>query len=68
VKATFAQIRDAAFTAACRVSLDQARVLAGHRMPGAVDHYVLRQPQFVRKACEAIRTLFKGKQSPRPSR
>lgn len=54
----FNQIRDAAFTAACRVSLDQARVLAGHRMPGAVDAYVLRQPQFVAQACEGIRQTF----------
>lgn len=52
---TFAMIRDAAFTTACRVNLDQARVLAGHRLPGAVDHYVLRQPQYVAPACGAIR-------------
>lgn len=55
---TFSQIRDAAFTAACRLSLDQARVLSGHRLPGAVDHYVLRQPQFVAPVCAAIRTEF----------
>jgi len=55
---TFAMIRDAAFTEACRVSLDQSRVLAGHRLPGAVDHYVLRNPPFVKDACEAIRKLF----------
>lgn len=55
---TFNRIRDAAFTIACRVSLDQARVLAGHRLPGAVDHYVLRQPQFVKDACAAIRSTF----------
>lgn len=54
----FNQIRDAAFTSACRVSLDQARALAGHRMPGAVDAYVLRQPQFVADACAAIRREF----------
>jgi hypothetical protein len=55
---TFAQIRDAAFTTACRVSLDQARVLAGHRLPGAVDHYVLRDPQMVADACAAIRAAY----------
>ncbi len=55
---TFAMIRDAAFTTACRVSLDQARVLAGHRLPGAVDHYVLRAPQFVADACKAIHDAF----------
>jgi len=57
-KVKFAQIRDAAFTVACRVSLDEARVLAGHRMPGAVDNYVLRRPQFVAAACEAVRLEF----------
>ena len=56
----FPQIRDAAFTTACRVDLDQARVLAGHRLPGAVDHYVLRRPQAVADACAAIRAEFYG--------
>lgn len=55
---TFAMVRDAAFTTACRTSLDQARVLAGHRLPGAVDHYVLRNPQFVAEACNSIRQEF----------
>jgi integrase len=54
----FGQVRDAAFTIACRTSLDAARVLAGHRLPGAVDHYVLRQPQFVKDVCDAIRKEF----------
>jgi integrase len=58
---TFGQIRDAAFTVACRVSLDQARVLAGHRLPGASDHYIRRAPQFVAGACEAIRAEFYAK-------
>jgi integrase len=55
---TFAEIRDAAFTVACRVSADQARVLAGHRMAGAVDHYVRRNPGLVADACVAIRKAF----------
>lgn len=56
---TFSQIRDAGFTIACRsASLDQARVLAGHRLPGATDFYVRRNPQFVAAACEAIRSEF----------
>jgi integrase len=54
----FGQIRDAAFTVACRVSLDQARVLAGHRLPGASDHYIRRSPQFVGDACRAIETIY----------
>lgn len=65
-EATFAMIRDAAFTLACRVSLDQARVLAGHRLPGATDHYILRAPQFVKDACEAIRKEFFTKTSQPP--
>jgi integrase len=60
VKATFNQIRDASFTVACRASLDQARLLAGHRLAGAADNYVLRQPQAVAAACEAIRAEFYG--------
>jgi integrase len=41
----FSQLRDAAFTVAATTSLDQARVLAGHRI--GADHYVRRNPQFV---------------------
>ncbi|HEY0009879.1 MAG TPA: hypothetical protein VGB55_14215 [Tepidisphaeraceae bacterium] len=54
----YAEIRDAAFTAACRVDANQARILAGHRMQGAADHYVMRAPQAVGAACEAIRKAF----------
>lgn len=54
----FGMIRDAGFTIACRVSLDQARVLAGHRLPGASDHYVRRNPGFVADACQAINQAF----------
>ncbi len=52
-------IRDAAYTVACRsVSLDKARILAGHRLPGSTDHYVQRNPQFVAEACTAIAKAF----------
>ena len=55
----FSQIRDAAYSVACKTTnLDQARVLAGHRLPGSVDHYVRRRPDFVKDACEAIRKAF----------
>jgi len=54
----FSMIRDAAFTVACKVSLDQARVLAGHRLPGASDHYIRRDASFVAKACAAVRKTF----------
>jgi integrase len=65
---TFGMLRDAGFSIACTVSLDQARVLAGHRLPGASDHYLRRQPQFVAPACQAIHDAFyaptaKGKRS-----
>lgn len=57
-KVVYSDIRDASFTTACRTSLDGARVLAGHRLPGAVDNYVLRQPQFVADVCTAIHDAF----------
>jgi integrase len=50
----FEGIRDLSFTVACRRSLDQARVLAGHRLPGMSDNYVRRDPSFVTEACDAI--------------
>ena len=52
-------IRDAAYTIACRsVSLDKAKILAGHRLPGATDNYVQRNPGFVKEACDAIHKAF----------
>jgi hypothetical protein len=51
-------ILDASFTAACRQDLDQARILPGHKLPGAVDAYVLRDPSFVADACKAIRVAL----------
>lgn len=56
---TFSQIRDAAYSIACRVStFDKARVLSGHRLPGAADNYILRNPRFVEDACDAVHTAF----------
>jgi integrase len=58
---TFCMVRDAAFTIACaETTSDMARVLAGHRLAGAVDNYVRRAPMFVRPACDAIRSHFFG--------
>jgi integrase len=54
----FSQIRDASYSIALTVSLEEARLLAGHKMPGATDAYVLRNPQMVEKACAAIRSVF----------
>jgi integrase len=65
---TFAQIRDGSFTTACRVSLDQAKILAGHRLSGATDNYVLRNPQFVAEVCAAIRHAYVSKVRPKKSR
>src|SRR5437763_15803087 len=53
---TFSMIRDAAYSIACgAVALCKAKVLAGHKLPGSVDHYVLRNPGFVADACAAMR-------------
>lgn len=54
---TFGTIRDASFTTACRVSLDQARMLAGQRC-GVADHYLRRSPGLVKEACAAIAKEF----------
>lgn len=55
----FGDIRDAAYTHACRaVTLDKAKILAGHRLSGATDHYVQRNPGFVTEACNAIRVAM----------
>ena len=50
----FSQVRDAAYTVALTVSLEQAKFLAGHRLSGASDHYVRRNAQMVAGACAAI--------------
>ena len=51
----FDGIRDGAFTSACRVTdgINLARLLAGHSN-GMADHYVLRNPEAVKPACEAV--------------
>lgn len=54
---TFGSIRDASYTVACRASLDQARMLAGHRA-GIADHYLRRKPDLVADACAAIAKAF----------
>jgi integrase len=49
-------LRDAAYTAAAQGTTDErlARVLAGHKANGLQDHYVLRNAEMVRPACEAV--------------
>jgi integrase len=52
---TFDCIRDGAYTAACNGAEERlARILAGHRSPGLQDNYVLRNPEIVRPACDAV--------------
>ena len=54
---TFDSIRDGSYTAAAQANgVDEkcARVLAGHASPGLQDNYVLRNPEMVRPACDAV--------------
>ncbi len=53
---TFSHLRDGAYTAATHGAPDErwARLLAGHAAPGLTDKYVLRNPECVRPACEAV--------------
>lgn len=52
----FSSIRDGGYTAAVEhgASVDQARLLAGHRIPGVTDYYLKRNPRMVNEACTAI--------------
>lgn len=56
-------IRDAAYTAACRakgVDEKYARLLAGHRSHGLTDAYVQRNPFDVKPASDAVYAAFFG--------
>lgn len=55
-KIEFSQIRDGAYTAACGAGIPEkeAKILAGHRISGETDAYVMRNPQMVQHACDAI--------------
>jgi len=55
---TFESVRDGAYTVAFKVSEQQARNLAGHRAGGLSDAYVLRNPESVKEACEAVRKFY----------
>jgi integrase len=58
-KVKFSMIRDAAFSIACSAgSLEAARALAGHRLPGVTDYYLKRNVGFVAAACDAVRAAF----------
>jgi len=59
---TFDSLRDGAYTAACML-LDNdkyARLLAGHRAEGMQDNYVLRNPEIVRPATDAVYRYYFG--------
>lgn len=57
------QIRDGAYSAACAagVELHLAQILAGHKLPGESDKYILRSPGQVRVACDAVERAYFGK-------
>jgi integrase len=59
-RVTFSSLKDSSYTIACQAGNDErlARVLAGHRSPGMLDNYVLRNPEMVRPACEAVYVAF----------
>ena len=59
---TFEQIRDAAVTAAAEAGceLTAVQALAGHRIPGITDAYLMRRPDLTRRACEFIKAAFFG--------
>lgn len=72
VSATWDSLRDGAYSAACRATVDDkwARLLAGHSAPGLQDNYVLRHPEAVRPACEAVYKAygpFPAHSSPAPA-
>jgi len=56
---TASQLRDGAYTAAVQANVTTAlcQLLVGHRS-GMADHYVLRNPQMVKPATEAIRAHY----------
>lgn len=57
----FDSIRDGAYTAATRAIDGEklARLLAGHSS-GMADHYVLRNPEIVKPACDAVYSHYFG--------
>ena len=60
---SFDWLRDGAYTAAIRApGVDErfARIMAGHKSPGLEDNYVLRNPEIVRSACDAVYQHYFG--------
>lgn len=52
----FDNIRDGAYTAAISggLTVDEAKIVAGHKVTGITDDYVVRNPHMVEKACQSI--------------
>lgn len=59
---TFESIRDGSYTAAVEggANVDQAKMLAGHRVTGVSDYYLKRNPRMVAEACAAIEKAYFG--------
>ena len=60
---TFSHLRDGAYTAAShdrKVEDKYARLLAGHKNAGLSDKYVLRHPEIVRPATDAVYRSYFG--------
>ncbi len=57
---TFDTIRDGAYSAAVGggATIDEARLLAGHRVSGVADHYLKRNPKMAAAACSAIEKAY----------
>ncbi len=62
---SFDMIRDGAYSAAIEGGADvnDARLLAGHRLAGVSDAYVRRNPRMVARACAAIERAYFGPKS-----
>ena len=61
VEVEFNRIRDGAFTASCKSTVDSrlANIVAGHAS-GMSDHYIARNPLIVKPACDAIEKDYFG--------
>jgi integrase len=65
---SFSHLKDGAYGAACEGTTDErlARLLAGHKAPGLLDNYVLRNPSMVRPACDAVYKVYMAPLSTTP--
>ena len=54
----FGMVRDASYSEAAAIDVDQARMLCGHKLAGQADAYLRRRPDLVAEACTAIAKAF----------